>query len=79
MARRISSMQAGEAVTLRFHTRSGHFDEAAVFVGLSEDGETATFRSASDNKSDDDTYDWDAYRFQGRWCYGSSAQRLSVV
>jgi len=75
--RQIARLTPGEACVLKFQTSNGAFTEDVKFVSLSEDGQSAIFRSHDDDNAP--AYDWEAYRFQGRWCYGSSAQRLSLV
>jgi hypothetical protein len=73
---RIDNLKPGALVLLRFDY--GDEPERAVFCGVIGSGEErrARFAQASD---DGLLYDWEAYRFGGRWCYGSSAGRLSVV
>lgn len=80
MAKQIGRLVAGESVTLKFQTRGGSFEEPAEFLGMTDEG-NAKFRTGGQDQAEnpDDYYDWEAYRFQGRWCYGSSAQRLSLV
>jgi len=75
--RQIARLTPGQDVTLKFTTRNGFYTEDNRFVGLTDGGERATFTT---HAADEGTpYNWDAYRFQGRWVYGSSAQRLSLV
>ena len=77
MARRISSLTKGEKVTLKFHSRYTPVIEVATFLGLSEDGQRAKFKTPG--RGHDRGYTWEAYRYQGHWAYGSSADRLSVI
>lgn len=74
---RIANLTPGAEVTLRFATYGGSHDEVVTFVSLSEDGQRATFHT--DDREDLNGYDWEAYKFNGRWAYGSSAGRLSIV
>lgn len=79
MAKRIDSLQPAQVVVLKFTTSRGEFTtEYADFVGITGTGEKrrATFRS-DDGRGK--LFTWEAYRFQGRWAYGSSADRLSLV
>lgn len=50
----------------------------AEFIGITGSGteRRATFKSW---RADGIEYVWDAYRYQGRWVCGSSADRLSVI
>lgn len=73
---RIANLTDGMEVTLRFHYGAGQFDdERHTFGGLYMDGDTqnARFRDSRTGSY------WSAYRFNGRWCFGTSAQRLQVV
>lgn len=72
----IAKLTPGAKVVLDF---AGKYTEEAEFVRLTGEGEdrTATFRSKSHR--DGSEYDWDAYRVNNRWVFGSSAQRLSLV
>ncbi len=64
--RSISHLKVGQRVRVGY--RSWIPDEDDVFVGFSGEGEDrrATFRN-------EDGSTWDAYRFNNRWCVGSSA------
>jgi len=77
MAKRISSLQTGESVTLRFHgsKKLGNetHDNAAAFVEIRETGDDAVAVFDLDGML------VEAYRFNGRWAYGTSAERLSLV
>lgn len=74
----IDKLQPGTQVTLGFAQRGKSSEEPAVFVKLTGEGESrhATFRQDDKNGN---PYEWDAYRNNRRWVYGSSAQRLSLV
>lgn len=80
--KRIDSLTPGTKVRLKFcaefQGRDRAYEEDAVFVGVTGTGDErrATFRSQD---RADRTYDWDAYRFNGRWAYGSSAETLRLV
>ena len=70
---RIDTLQPGATVQLLFHGRYGDF-MTQTFVGISGTGDDrrATFH-------DDTTGDWDAYRYEGGWAYGTSAERLQLI
>lgn len=72
MAKRIDSLKYGQRVNLRFHGRATR-EEDAIFRGIDGDGEDrrATFEQ--------DGFIWTAYRYQGHWAYGSSADRLQLL
>jgi hypothetical protein len=79
-ARRIDSLRRGEEVMLRYaESRGRSYDEVAVFVSMTGEGENrrATFHS---RYSDGTLYEWEAYRHETRgWVHGSSADRLSIA
>jgi hypothetical protein len=78
MTKRISSLKPGETVTLKFATYGEPTIEAAQLVEFKEDGQTAVFQTDM-GTGPTGIFQWEAYRFNGRWCYGSSAQRVSIV
>lgn len=71
---RIDNLKPASDVVLRFHD----YEEVAWFVGIVGKGpdRRAVFMSKN---ADGDSYTWEGYRFNGRWAYGSSAERLSAV
>lgn len=76
MAKRISTKNVGQTFDLKLHGSMGNSDyelEDVLLVKVEGEGEDrrATF---SENG-----FEWEAYRFNGRWSYGSSADYLSVV
>ena len=80
MAKRIDSLTAGETVNLKFHGskslgNGSHVCEA-IFVAINGEGEE---RRAEFDDADGYSSSWEAYRFNGHWAYGSSAERLSVI
>jgi hypothetical protein len=76
--KRIDSLKPGDVVTLRFVGRWGNstYEERMEFVGITGAGDDrrATFRTPGYANDD-----WDAYRFNGRWCYGTSADPLVLL
>lgn len=73
-AKRISAKYVGETLTLAFYgpyDRTTEEHTLVKFEGAGDDAR-ATFRDVSG-------MEWEAYRFKGRWAYGSSANRLTVV
>ena len=77
MARRIDSLGVGEKVVLDFTGSMGNtgYRETMIFKGITGEGEKrrATF---ADQYTEDE---WEAYRYNKHWAYGSSADRLRVV
>lgn len=78
----IDDLTRGQQVMLRFcgSTELGHkpYTEEANFrgvIGKAED-RRAVFESVD---GDGSTYKWNAYRFEGDWAYGTSAERLQFV
>jgi hypothetical protein len=62
-------------VTLNFTREERH--ATAVLVSRTGEGDDRriTFRSVTGDRE----FEWDAYRSQGAWRYGGSADRLSLV
>lgn len=73
-AKRISAANVGRVLHLAFHSPHAPTDEDHTLVKLEGKGDDAraTFRDVSG-------MEWQAYRFNGRWAYGSSANRLQVL
>lgn len=73
MARRIDSLVSGEEVVLRFHGSralgNAGYDDKVIFERIEGEGE--------DRRAIFDSFE--AYRFNKRWVYGMSAERLSIV
>jgi hypothetical protein len=72
---RLDTLPAGTRVTLALHGWAGSVEYMTqTFVGITGAGDErrATF-------NDEMTGDWDAYRYEGGWAYGSSAQRLQLL
>jgi hypothetical protein len=78
----ISHLTAGDKVTLEFSEEcqgAGHaYREAATFVGIDGAGKSrlATFTTLDENGNE---YEWEAYRYDGAWRYGSAADALYLV
>jgi hypothetical protein len=85
MAKRISHKNVGEVFEVRFEEDA--LTEKHMLVGYhsptaDKSQDTADFRAVDENGIPrTDTYGvmWTAYRFNGRWCYGTSADILVVV
>lgn len=79
---RIDRLAPDTLVRLRFVGRWGNEtrEEWARFLGIDGTGDErlAKFRSFYDGKPGG-TYDWEAYRYSGRWAYGTSADPLQLV
>lgn len=81
MSKRIDSLKPNSRITLQFNGRGGNRTrrEPALFLGVTGTGDDrrAKFRSFDDYNFR--TYEWEAYRFEGFWAYGSSADRLQLI
>jgi hypothetical protein len=79
---RIDQLVPGDMVTLGFCDSSQKvaFEEHALFVAHVGYGPSrrATFAQV-DRDNGNRVYQWDAYRFDGSWSYGTSAQRLRLM
>lgn len=78
MARRIDSLVTGDKVVLEFTGSMGNsgYTDTVVFKGIEGEGDKrrATFADVYDASSE-----WQAYRYNGYWAYGSSADRLRLL
>lgn len=79
MTHRLDEYNAGETPKLRFYSNgsgrsSSYVEDHHTIVSKSGKGEarTITFRDFKNG------FEWEAYRYRGRWAYGSSAARLGV-
>jgi hypothetical protein len=78
MAKRIDSLVPGTEVKLHFHGSKSFGNEPhtldATFVSVVGEGDAreANFLLNGDSE-------FAAYRYGGRWAYGSSAEKLSLV
>lgn len=85
MAKRISHKNVGEVFEVRF-TGDG-FTEKHMLVGYhsptaDRNDDTADFREVLEDENFQTKLSetlWTAYRFNGRWCYGTSADILVVL
>jgi len=84
--KRIDSLEPETKVRLKFcaefQGKDSAYEEDAVFVGVTGEGNDrrATFRSLDQRTYEDRVeYEWDAYRYNGRWAYGSSAETLRLL
>lgn len=81
MARSISNLRPGDKVTLIFHgSRSlGNepYTDDVELLGFA--GEGATQRAQFGNPDYPGQDEWEAYKFNGRWCYGASAEKVTVA
>ena len=79
MAKRISSKNVGT----KFHLL---FDKNTRFTGPVQDMEDVLLvkieGEGDDQRAtfkDNEIGEWEAYRYNGRWCYGSSCEPLRVI
>lgn len=78
MARRIDSLAIGTKVLLEFTGSMGNsgYTETMIFKGIEGEGDKrrATFADVYDASNE-----WQAYRYNGGWAYGTSADRLRLL
>ena len=75
----IDRLEPGTAVLLEMFNRSEALPpEHALFLGVVGEGESRRAHFSQMLKPGA-SFDWEAYRFGGRWAYGSSADRMRVV
>ncbi len=76
----IKSLKPGQQLILTFKNASNKVisEEEATFVSYAKNGDEQTATFSQVNPTTGKTYEWDAYRFQNRWVYGSSAEPLSI-
>ena len=75
---KIDDLEPGTAVLLEMHNRSEATEEHALFLGVTGEGDSRRAHFSQMLKPGA-SFDWEAYRFGGRWAYGSSADRMRVV
>lgn len=81
MAKRISDKNIGSIFTLYFTGNKSEGEHMLIyFHGNPQDLENCrvTFRSIEEGNEGEE-FEWEAYRFNGRWVYGSSAEVLRSV
>lgn len=69
---RIDTLVIGQVVTLNFADR---YTQNLVFGGIKGDGDDRRAKFIG-VYVEGNAYDFEAYRVNGRWCFGSSAERL---
>ena len=73
---RIDSLDPMTSVILAFDGRQ----ERATFHSLIGDKKNPQRRALFESKDEQGkAYKWEAYRYQGRWAYGTGAGRLTLV
>lgn len=70
----LDKMTVGKILTLDF---GNHIDDA-VFIGITGEGDHRKAHLVSATKGGA-LMPWEAYRFNGRWAFGSSAERVSII
>ena len=82
MAKRIGSLKVGDQIRLKFHgsKRLGNepYELDAEFAGFITGATLDEFRP-SFYLDGDKSEVFEAYLYDGRWAYGTSAERLSIV
>jgi hypothetical protein len=80
MGIRIDTLNPGDTVLLDFGKDAGP-DEEAVFMRIIGEGDNrrAEFVSMDTSGPAPSLYVWQAYRYNGRWAYGTSADPLRLV
>lgn len=83
---RIDKLASGAFVTLDC---AGRYEQRALFVGIVGEGDARRARFVSNSHGagngnvlrEDATgyYEWEAYRYNGGWAFGTSAERLRVL
>lgn len=68
---KMGQLQPGQQVLLGFKGS----DEVAWFVAMEGEGESRRIKFLQ-NGPDGKPFDWEAYRYEGHWAYGTSADRL---
>lgn len=85
--KRIDSLKPGTRVTLAFHKRAstamakgGRVDEEQfTFYRMEGEGDQRRAVFQYVEGPDNDANRWSAYRYEGRWAFGSSAERLQLL
>ena len=72
---RIDSLAANQNVLLQF----AGYTERALFKGVSGSGDERVAKFTSVDSDTHKIYEWEAYRYCGRWAYGTSAQPLRAI
>ena len=82
MSKRLGSIPVGHFVKIHFRGSKSlgnePYDEVAQVVAHLGDGDNERVRLSALGYGGADI-DFEAYRFEGHWAYGSSAERLSVL
>lgn len=86
---RIDKLTPGDFVELEFcgsgSLGNNAYDGKAVFLGIIGEGDdrTAKFAQSEDSPRGFEQfvrmYEWEAYRYNGHWAYGTSAERLRLL
>lgn len=78
---RIDTIPAGSRVRLLFtgSFNRNPFEEEHTFLGIEGEGDSRRARFHRDEDGQYKAYDWEAYRYNGGWAYGSSAERLQLL
>lgn len=77
MAKRFDSLKPETRVTIEFARNfqfGGPEHEDATFVKIEGEGDDRRMTLRQDGMGE-----WEAYRYNGRWAYGSSAETLRLI
>lgn len=73
---RIDTLTPGTEVTLDF---AGRYAEDVTFLGIDGEGDDRRARFRSYDNDQARYYEWEAYRYEGRWAFGIGAGTLRLV
>lgn len=73
---RLDNLKPGSFIVLDF---AGRYERPAIFIGITGEGDDRDANFVSPDFDGRDTYSWSAYRYNGHWAFGSSAERLRLV
>lgn len=82
---RFDNLTPGSVIEIQtFYGAQPHEVETAAFLGIygEGDGRNAKLATVSKHPKSDGTHpiiEWEIYRYNGRWAYGTSADRISLV
>lgn len=81
-APRFDKLNVGDVITIQCYYRGEAKEpEQAFFLGIIGEGDDRRAKLATvfDAGGEGRMLEWEIYRYSGRWAYGSSADRISIV